>query len=446
MITRGSVSFFASRSVEVMDMATPSAFGIRSRIRTLYVSFGLSQASATAVDTLILLFAAKVLFAPERHIALLDAVGTIAYTVASVVFSLLWHHAPGKRVFTVTGFFSLGIPIFLFSSIWDLWMAYTLTTLFGALMVLPNALTASYLSEVYPRTEWASVYGKLGASGSLGSAVGLLLAIGWLAVASQFQVQGMGERTLFLAMGVLTVLSAVGAWHAVAGMSLKHGKIRIYKKTGSILSTVRRWLGHHAPPEDRSRNRALTEPVLNDEMRLFLTLTALLHVGFGMSFTGTMLYIIGDLKASPAIALLIVLVFRLAAYLVSNPAGDHLNQLMPLRFQQMAGSWRFLAVLALGLITLLPTGPWGVTAILPLIAAFGISSGILGVTGPVVTSTMVSTEKQPTAYLLFVAVSNGGAGAGAWLASLAAPSLGFPALLGISALVLAIALLLWHRL
>lgn len=433
-----------------MDMAATSAVGVHTRTRTLYASFGLSQASSTAVDTLILLFAAKVLVAPERDIALLDAVGTIAYTVAAVGFSLLWQYAPGKRIFTVAGFFSLSIPMFLFSSIGSLWMAYTLSTILGALFVLPSALTASYVTEAHPRSKWASVYGKLGAIGSLGSALGLLLAIGWLAIASHFESRGIGERTLFMAMGMLAVLSAAGAWRATVGMSMKWGGKTQNKRdssTTSILTSILwRWLSRQSYPKAPAKAKPPTEPLLNDSMKMFLLLTAFLNVGLGMSFTGTMLYMIGDLKVLPSIVLLTVLIFRLAGCLVSNPAGNHLNQLMPLRFQQMAGSWRFVAVVALALVALLPTGPWGIVTILPLVAACGISSGIMGVTGPVAASAMVATEKEPKAYLLFVAVSNGGAGVGAWLASLTAPSLGFPALLGLSALIFGSALLLWHKL
>lgn len=427
-------------------MAATNVIGVRPRIGVLYASFSVSQASTTAVDTLILLFASKVLFAPERHIALLDAVGTIAYTLASVVFGLLWQHAPGKRVLTVAGFFSLAIPMFLFSSIGPLWMAYTLTTIFGALMVLPNAVTAGYLAEVSPRSALPSMYGKLGASGSLGSALGLLLAIGWLAVASNFEQPGLGERSLFIVMGALAVLSAAGAWHATVGMSVKLGELGLSKKINNSIGILYAWLRWSSQPKARGQAKALTEPLLGDSLKMFLFLTALLHVGLGMSFTSTLLYIIGDLKAAPAIALLMVLTFRLAAYLISNPAGDHLNQLMPLRFQQIAGFWRFLAVLALGLVALLPAGPWGLTALLPLVAVCGISNGIIGVTGPVSASGMVAPGKQATAYLLLVAVSNGGAGVGAWLASMAAPGLGFAPLLIISALIFGSVLVLWHKL
>ena len=432
--------------VEVIDMAVRNAVGIQSRIRVLYASFGLSQASSTAVDALILLFAAKVLLAPERHIALLDAVGYFANTIAAIAFSLLWHHSPGKRIFAVFGFLGMGIPIFLFSSIGTMWMAYTLTTLFEALMILPGAITTSYLLETHSRAELPSAYGQLHASGFLGSALGLLLSMGWLAVASHFVGGGIGERTLFAVLGVLAVLAAAGAWHATVGMDAAQDKVGLFQRLSHAVSTLRtwfRWRHHHTP---RLGAKPLSEPVLNDSMKIFLLLTTLLYAGMGMSFTGTLLYMISELEVLPSLTLLAILIFRLAASLVSNPAGNHLNQLMPLRMQQMAGSWRFLAVMVLGLVTLLPVGRWGIMAVLPLVAACGISWGIMGVTGPVSASAMVATKRQPAAYLMFVAASSGATGAGAWLASLTAPTLGFPALFGISGLIFGSALLLWHKL
>lgn len=426
-------------------MAANTAPGVPSRLRTLYVSFGLSQASSSAVDTLILLFAAKVLFASEKHIALLDAVGYFANTIACILFSLLWQYAPSKRIFTSLGFFAMGIPIFLFSSIGTLWMAYTLTIIFEALMILPAAVTASYLSSTHSRAELPSAYGKLGASGFLGSAVGLLLAIGWLAIASHLETRSAGERTLFAVMGMLAVISAAGAWRATVALSASESPLSLRQRLHSALSVLRSWR-HNLHPPTPAHAKPLREPLLSDSMKMFLLLTTFLNVGLGMSFTGTLLYMIGDLKVASSIALLAVLVFRIAGSLASSPAGNHVNPLMPLRFQQIAASWRFLAVAGLALIALIPTGPWGIMAILPLLAACGVSGGIIGVAGPVAASAMVATNRQPRAYLLFLAVSNGGAGIGAWLASLAAPSLGFPALLAVSALVFGTVLLLWHRL
>jgi len=452
------VTFFASLFAEVTDMAMPKVIERVSRDPVLYVSYGLSQASSSAVDILILLFVAKVLYAPQQDIGFLDALGTIVYTVASVAFGILWQRAPHTRLFVTVGFFSLAIPIFLFSSIvGTLWIAYALTALFSILMVLPSAFTATYLSETHTRSQWASICGKLGASSSLGSAFGLLLAVGWLAISSQIESSvGLGQRTLFMALGMLTVLSAVGAWYATLSTFGGQNPSRLHIRPGNAISLVWRWLGRRLSlqglkpkcpqPQAQSKAKVPTEPVLSDSMMMFLFLVTLIHVGVGMAFTGTFLYIIDDLKASASISLLIILIFRLAAYLVSGPTGNHLNQLMPLRLQQIAGSWRFLAMAALGLVALVPAGSWSLAAIIPLVALYGIGSGIMGVTGPVVASRMVSVSKQPQAFLMVVASSNAGAGVGAWLASIAAPSLGFPVLLGISALIIGGTLLLWHRL
>jgi predicted MFS family arabinose efflux permease len=140
-----------------------------------------------------------------------------------------------------------------------------------------------------------------------------------------------------------------------------------------------------------------------------------------------------------------MLAFRFASFVVSEPAGDHVNRLLPLRFQQIASFWRLLAVASMGLIALLPNGLWCLTGVLLLLVVSGISNGITGVTGPVAASATVSDSKQPKAYLLTMAASLGGTGLGAWLAAILVPTLGFPLLFGIGALVVSIALLLWHR-
>jgi MFS family permease len=178
---------------------------------------------------------------------------------------------------------------------------------------------------------------------------------------------------------------------------------------------------------------------------VFFLLTGLLYVGLGMSFTGSMLYLLDGLKTPGTVVFGAVLLFRLASWPVSSTAGRLLGYFTPLRMQQFAGVWRFVAVMALSLVALLPDGPWSLVMVVLLLVLCGLSGGVMGVAGLATATEMAPRRYQSTLIFLFNAVSNGAVALGAYLSGVAAAAGGFSLSLALGGLCIGGALWVWRR-
>lgn len=424
---------------------------IRARVPNLYPPLGLFQATSSAADTLILLFAAHVLFSSRRELGFLDATDTLGYTLAAVVLGICALRLSSSRSLLVLGFALTALPILLLSVIRELWMAYVLSAVFGIFWALPASMVPVYLCSLAPRSRWGEVYGKLSVATNLGGALGMAFAWGWLLFWGRQHGAEVAQRTLFLVLGGVTAVAALGALGALggskairrpargepAGLSGSDGRLAQVAVKPLVLD----WLGSPAPSVPRPPSPAL----FSGAWIVFFLLTGLLYVGLGMSFSGSMLYLLDGLKAPGTVIFGAALVFRLTAWPVSLTAGRLLGYLTPLRMQQFAGSWRFVAALALSLVTLLPEGPWSPVLVVLLLVLCGLSGGVLGVTGLAAATEMAPRRYQGTLIFLFNAVSNGAVALGAWLSGVVAATGGFPLLLMLSGLCIGGALWLWRR-
>lgn len=402
----------------------------------MYPSYGLYQASSSAVDVLTVVFGAKALQGTTSNLGLLDAASNFGFIFAALGFGYLTRRLSPTRPMLAASLVLCAIPVFLFAATGTMGLAYTMALLVGATSALPTSALPWYLCQQVPRSRWGEVFGKLSAVGALGGALGIAFAFGWLFVAEHWALMDRGEHGLFFTFGMAILLSALGIWYAV-GAVRKDKDAGTARKTGPRAFPTRRIVGSALDPSPAS--------VFRDVWVVYTVLPAILFLGIGMSYTASVLYLLQGLDLSSGALFAFVLLFRLAAWSTSNPTGQLVAKFTSLRLHQMASVWRILSVLGIAMLALTPVGVWSLAAAAALFALCGATHGALGVTGPSTSTDPVPERHQGMAIGLFNGVSVGAAGVGALLAGVFGQEFGFAVVLAISAGIMAAALWLHQR-
>ena len=412
--------------------------GDSGRTPSLYPSYGLFHAATAAADTLMVLFAAQVLKAETSQVGLVDSSNTIAFTVAIFVLALCAHRLSTSKLLLIASFYLSAFSFFLWALTGNVWIAVLLGLLEGVLIAFPASLIPAYLVSNAGHSQLSQIYGKLSVASNVGGALGLMVASVWLFMSQGLLGVGLSQRTLFLALGVATVVAATGAWRATNASSRAREALAYRPGSGEIATAgvqTSATLGVRLP----------VGVMFDNSWVLNSLLTALLYLGLGMSFSGTILYMVGPLKMSGGAILVLVMMFRLMAWPVSEKSGQILSYLSPLRLQQLAGAWRFMAIAGLGIVALLPVGPWSLLAAPVLLVASGVAGGALGVAGLTAATERVPERHRNSAMFLFNAITNGAAAMGAWMAGIVTEMAGASALLAISGVFVLAALWLLAR-
>lgn len=401
----------------------------------MYPSYGLYQASSSAVDVLTVVFGAKILQGTTSNLGLLDAASNFGFIFASFGFGYLTRRLAPSRPLLAASLALCAIPVFLFAATGTMGLAYVVALLIGATTAVPNSALPWYLCQQVPRSRWGEVFGKLSAVGALGGALGTVFAFGWLFAVESWGLGG-AEHGLFVTFGVATLLSALGIWYAVGTIPKERGT-NTAKLPRIEDSATRRIVGSALDPSPAS--------VFRDVWVVYTVLPAILFLGIGMSYTASVLYLLQGLGLSSGAVFAFVLLFRLASWSTSNPTGHLVAKFTPLRLHQMASVWRILSVLGIAMLALTPVGVWSLAAAAALFALCGATHGAFGVTGPSTSTDPVPERHQGMAIGLFNGVSVGAAGVGAWLAGVFGQEFGFAVVLAISAGIMAAALWLHQR-
>lgn len=418
------------------------------QILGLYHSYGLFQAGASAADVLILVFVARLLETTPRELGFLDGLSTFGNLFAALGFGLLAGRIVPARPILAGSLLAAALSILLFATSTNMGMAYALALIVGVFTAVPNSVVPWYVSSKTSRSEWAEAYRRLATAGALGGVIGFALSLAWLFVAQQWPHVKFSEQALFLFWGVATLLAAAGSWHAAS-----RGPSKTRRPTPGVFQAGGGLLPGTAELDQNLRSRKEQHPApspasgiaLRDVWIVHSLVPALLFVGLGMSFTGTLLYLLEGMASPGPLLFALVLLFRIAAWLTSAGAQSLLSHFSPLRVSQMSGVWRILAVVGLSLVFLLPKSMWSMPLVAVMFAVSGAAGGIITITGVLTATQLVAKRYHGTAIFLFNGVSSVGAGIGAWLAGAVGQELHFPAVLAISGLLMGAALWLQHR-
>ncbi|MBM3944415.1 MAG: MFS transporter [SAR202 cluster bacterium] len=394
----------------------------------LYPSYGLFFAGSAAIDTLTLVFGARVLQGSTSQLGLLDAASNFGFTFAALGFGMLTRYLSPSRPLLAGGLALTAIPVILFATTGGMAIAYALSVVIGALAAAPMSAVPWYLCHHLPRRRWGEVFGKLSGAGAVGSAFGLAFAFGWLALSDHLPGGSGGERSMFVISGVSILLAAVGAWFATGGIKRER-----HERPGR--TSIER--GGAPLPSPTS--------LFKDTWVVYTVLPALLFMGIGMSYTGAVLFFLNELALPGAAIFGLVLLYRAGSWVTSNPTGSLVGRFSSLRLHQMAGGWRIAATLGIAAVAWGPLGPWSMVVAGLFFTICGTTSGALGVTGPSASTDPIPERYQGMAIGLFNGVSVGAMGVGAWLSGLLAQNLGFGPVLAISAGIMALALWLHGR-
>ena len=418
-----------------------------ARIPNLYPSYGLFQASASAVDLLTLIFIARILPTTPSQLSFLDSISTFATLFAAVAFGWLAGRMVPSRPILAISMVAAALSILLFATSSTLWMANALAFMVGLFTALPNSIAPWILSLETPRSKWGEAYGKLATAGALGGAIGVAVSFGFLSAAQRWPGLKISDQALILLWGVATLVAAAASWQATAGSVGRTARVapRLLQASSKFILNTPRVVRRAA-----EKSRQLSAPrssgaSLRDIWVVYTVAPAILFVGMGMSYTGTLLYMFEGMKSPGPLLFALLLLFRISSWLASAITGGLLNQFTPLRINQAAGVWRIVAVTGLSLLFLLPHSLWSIPVVFVLFSICGAASGVLSITGVVSVTDTLPKRHHGTAIFLFNGASNGGAGIGAWTAGIIGQELGFAAALALSGVAMIFALWLLHR-
>ena len=418
------------------------------RVPNLYPSYGLFHAGAAATDLLTLVFIARIIQTSPQQLSILDSMSTYGNIFAALGFGLVAGRLAPSRPILAASLIAAALSIILLAASSTMWMAYALAFLVGIFNDMPRSVVPWYLSSKTPRAKWGEVYSKLATAGSLGGAIGIAFSFAWLAATQHWQRVGFSEQTLLVFWGAATLVAAIAGWKATAGSQSgrTHPALRVFH-LGSrfLLSPQEHPHLNTVKGELPQTRRPSMVTAFRDVWIVHSVVPAILFVGLGMSYTGTILYLFDDLKSPWPLVFTMLLLVRITSWLTSAGAARLLTKFTPLRVHQVAAIWRILAVLGLSLVLFFPKSLWSIPIVAVLFAICGAAGAVLSITEVLAVTEATPKRHHGTAIFLFNGVSNAGAGIGSGLAGLIGQQLNLPAALAVSGVVVGFALWLQHR-
>ena len=418
-----------------------------ARTPNLYPSYGLFQASASAVDLLTLIFIARILPTSPSQLSFLDSISTFATLFAAVAFGWLAGRMVPSRPTLAISMVVAALSILLFATSSTMWMADALAFMVGLFTALPNSIAPWILSLETPRSKWGEAYGKLATAGALGGAIGVAVSFAFLTAAQRWPGLKISDQALIVLWGVATLVAAAASWRATAGSLGRTTRIapRLLQAGSKFILNTPRVVRQAAEKSGRLSAPHSSGVSFRDVWVVYAVAPAILFVGMGMSYTGTLLYLFEGVKSPGSLLFALLLLYRVSSWLASAITGGLLNQFTPLRINQAAGVWRIIAVIGLSLLFLLPHSLWSIPVVFVLFSVCGAAGGVLGITGVISVTDTLPKRHHGTAIFLFNGASNAGAGIGAWTAGIIGQELGFSAAMALSGVAMVFALWLLHR-
>ncbi|MFH1141676.1 MAG: MFS transporter, partial [Chloroflexota bacterium] len=401
----------------------------------------------SAVDLLTLIFIARILSPSPSQLSFLDSLSSFATIFTAVAFGWLAGRMVPSRPTLAISMVAAAISILIFATSSTLWMANALAFLVGLFTALPPSIAPWILSLETPRSKWGEAYSKLATAGALGGVIGVAVSFGFLTVAQRWPGFKISDQALVLLWGIATLVAAAASLQATAGSLGRTNRVapRLLLASSKFILNTPRLIRQAAKKSGQPLVPHSSGVSFRDVWVVYTVAPAILFLGMGMSYTGTLLYLFEGMKSPGPLLFALLLLYRVASWLASAITGGLLNQFTPLRINQAAGAWRIIAVIGLSLLFLLPHSLWSVPVVFLLFSICGAAGGVLGITGVISVTDTLPKRHHGTAIFLFNGASNAGAGVGAWTAGIIGQELGFAAVLALSGMAVGFSLWLLHR-
>jgi hypothetical protein len=402
--------------------------------------YGLSQGSATAADSYMLLFGATLLTMSPAAIGFLDAIGTVGFTLAAVGISFLVLRTPRINALFTTSLLALGLTLICFSVIQSSIAAIALALVFGVFLA-PSVVLAPVLAcQDLASSKRNDALSRLNRFSSLGGAVGIAATVVWLLGANLLGPADLTLRVLFVLLGVAAIGAALFSYHC-RRYSLENPPVGSEPLTHEVPMPI----GQRAISFKSVLPGRVHRPLFTDQLVCFLVLHFVLSVGFGMSFSGVHSYFISELKVPVALAMGALLGYKLTSYAVSGPMGEGMAGLLPLQVLCLTSLIRVAALVTVALAGFILPDGLALAAILIAVTLWGISGGAMAVAGPANVAQLAVPHRWKQSIVLYLAISNGGALIGAIAGGMLADYFGFVSLFLIAAAVSGVAAILMMR-
>ena len=403
-----------SRAAPPAVASRPTNSSIRMP-RWMY-GYGVFQGSAATGDSLILFFGATVLGLSPALVGMLDAVSSIALSVGAIVLAVFLNRIRQTDKLFVISLGGVGVSLVLFATVGNIGLAMALAVVFGLGMAPAGALAPVLASRQFPQSMWNRSFAYLNQSYSLGGALGIGLGAAWLMFGGLLSNQDLAIRMLFVGIGVTAVVGALQI-HS----SYKSSNLPKQPSLGNGESKSRR------VPRTFGVDsyHGIQLPMLSDQLIFHLVFSWLLFVGAGMSFIGIHMYLIQDLRASVAVAMVAIMGFKLVSYFASPLFSRGFAQLLPVQVLSITGLWRSATLLVMLVLAMLLPPSMVLPSAIIIIALWGVSSSAIMINGVGATAQLALRGRLRESMVFYVAIMYAGAITGAWLGGALAGLLGF---------------------
>ena len=402
--------------------------------------YGLTQGSATAADSYVLLFGATLLTMSPTAVGLLDGIGTIGFTLAALSIAFLVLLTPMIHGLFTTSLLAMGLTFILFSVVESSIAAIVLALLFG-IFLAPSVVLAPVLAcQELTSSKRNDALSRLNRFSSLGGAAGIAATVLWLLGASLIGPADVTLRVLFVLLGIVAILAALYSYHSLRySLAKQPGSSQPFTFEGPMSAGQRVISFKSILPGHVHR------PLFTDQLVCFLALHFVLSVGFGMSFSGIHSYFVTELKVPIALAMGAFLGYKLTSFAVSGPMGEGMAQLLPLQALCLTSVLRVVAIVAVALAGIVLPDGLALATVLVAVTLWGISGGAMAVAGPANVIQLAVPHRWKQSIVLYLAISNGGALIGAIAGGMLANTFGFVSLFLIAAAVSGVATVLMMR-
>jgi len=205
--------------LDPMEAEFKKRFGVRQRprlsIKRWYYPHGAHNVSDGGAGLLTPLFITDVLGGNVGHVGLVTAAGSLASVPASVGWGELSDQAQRRRPFIVAGYLGAGALLVLMGLCGSLELFIGLSVALGVMSACSHAVSTLIVTENTEEKRWTRELSAYIWLGSVGGILGLLAGAVWMEVAGWAYPHGMSMRSLFVLLGITSIVAGLAAGRMV---------------------------------------------------------------------------------------------------------------------------------------------------------------------------------------------------------------------------------------
>ncbi|MSQ26135.1 MAG: MFS transporter [Dehalococcoidia bacterium] len=360
-------------------------------------SFSLFKMASDSVDTVLLVFAAA-LGASATTVALVDAVGDIGAVVGLVVIGGLADKLGPRWWFLGLLLACPALVMFGFAATSSIALIIGLSVVWGIVFVGPMPLTSVIIMRSFPQHRWSEQHVRISTMNTLGTTMGMVVAVVWLGIGEHFLGDLAALRIFFMiGVGLIVASTVTGLfWLGRAGSAPDPTLVRVskYQAARPAASGNGARYGHAVPagePLGEKERRAASRAPYSDRLKSVFVVNGVYFIGLGMSVSVIPVYLRSQLNAPVFLMMSAAVASSLASTFSMPFIGRAMSKPMSLRLFPVAIGVRGLLLIAVGLVGF----------VLPQHVALGavvlcmVGVGVCGAAVSVCTSLRVSRFAPP---------------------------------------------------